>query len=111
MAGFGEREGEFRDEGVRILAFTAEAEDGARAMKEDQDLGFTVLYGLDVDEMEERYGLHVHRGETTHLQPAQVILDGEGDVVLVSSSSGAVGRLDAEDALQVVRRLEAPVSS
>jgi peroxiredoxin len=110
LAGFGEREEDFRDLGVRILAFTAEGEEDARAMKEDQDLGFTILYGLDVDEMQERYGLHVHRGERTYLQPAQVILDDQGDTVLVSSSSGAVGRVDAEDALEVVRGLEAKAS-
>ena len=102
MAGFGEHHDDFREAGVRLLALTAEDEDGARKMKQSEDLDFDILYGLDVDEMEERYGLHVHRGDPTHLQPAQFVLDADGRVILACSSSGRVGRLDAEEALEVV---------
>lgn len=88
---------------MRLVALTAEGEDGAREMKESEDLEFDILHGLDPDEMEERLGIHVHRGARTHLQPAQFVLDDEGRVVLACSSTGRVGRLDAGEALTVVR--------
>lgn len=103
MAGFGELHETFREHGVRLFALTAEDEEDARRMKEAENLEFDILYGLDVDDMEARYGIHVNRGKITHLQPAQFVLDDEGRVVLACYSSGRVGRLDADEALDVVR--------
>lgn len=104
MAGYGERHEEFRDEGIRVVALTAEDEGGARKMKEAEGLDFDILYGLDVDEMEERIGAYVEKGgEREHLQPAQFILKPDGTVALASYSSGPVGRLDAEEALEETR--------
>lgn len=102
MAGYAKHHDDFSEAGVRLVALTAEDEDGARKMKQAEDLDFDILYGLDVDDMETRYGIHVERGDPTHLQPAQFVLDTEGCVVLASSSTGRVGRLDAEEALEVV---------
>lgn len=70
-------------------------------MKEEH-LGFPVVYGLDVDDVGERFGLYVEKGERVHLQPAQFILDPEGRITFASYSSGPVGRLDAEEALSQI---------
>lgn len=107
MAGFETHASEYEAEGVRLVALSADGEDGARRMKEEEGLGFPVLFGLDVDDMHDRLGLYVERENRIHLQPAQFILDPEGRIRLASYSSGPVGRLNAEDALEEVEKAKA----
>lgn len=102
MAGFEEHADEFREQDVRIVALSADPEEGAERMMEKENLSFTVLYGLDVDDMKDRLGLYVRKGEKTHLQPAQLIVDAAGKIEFASYSSGKVGRLSAEEALDEV---------
>lgn len=68
-------------------------------MKEEEHLGFPVLYGLDVDDVRERFGTYVEKGERVYLQPTQLIVDPDGRITFASYSSGPVGRLTAEEAL------------
>lgn len=84
------------------MAISADDRDGAVEMKEDEGLDFPVLYGVDVDDIRERMGLYIQKNDVEHLQPAQFVLDPEGKVRYASYSSGKVGRLDAEEALEVV---------
>jgi peroxiredoxin len=99
LAGLQRHAEAFADADVRVLALSADDEEGARAMKDDEDLTFPVLYGLDVDDIQHRFGLYIEKGERTYLQPAQLIVDPDGRVTFASYSSGPVGRLDAEEAL------------
>ena len=96
----------FREAGVRRVAISADGEEGARSMKEDEELGFPVLYGVDCEEVRDRTGIYIaeHDGRA-HLQPAQFILDPEGTVRFASYSSGKVGRLDARAALEEIESL------
>ena len=105
MAGLQEHLEAYREEDVHVVALSADDREAAREMAEEEDLDFSVLYGLDVKDIRDRYGLYIHENERTHLQPAQFILDPEGNVQLASYSSGAVGRLDAEEALDEVLKL------
>ena len=98
---------ELEETGADLVALSADDEEGARTMQDEVDADFTVAYGVDVDEMEERLGLYVNRGERTHLQPAQLILDQDGTVRFASYSSGKVGRLEAEEALEELRGMSA----
>jgi peroxiredoxin len=107
LAGYQDLLDDFEENGADLVALSADDEEGARAMQDHVDADFTVAYGVDVDEMEERLGLYVNRGERTHLQPAQLILDEEGRVRFASYSSGKVGRLEAEEALGQVRGMSA----
>lgn len=101
MGDFQEHIRSYDDADVQVVALSADDEEGARAMMEEVDASFPIAYGLDVDEMEERVGTYVQKGgEREHLQPAQFILKPDGTVVLASYSSGPVGRLGAEDALE-----------
>lgn len=105
MGDFQEHVGSYDDADVQIVALSADGEEGARKMMEEVDVAFPILYGLDVDEMEERIGAYVETGgEREHLQPAQFILRPDGSVALACYSSGAVGRLGAEEALDEVRK-------
>jgi peroxiredoxin len=102
LAGFEEHAGAFLENDVRVVALSADPEEGAERMVEKEELSFPVLYGLDVDEMRDRLGLYVRKGEKTHLQPAQLIVGPEGTIEFASYSSGKVGRLSAEEALEEV---------
>ena len=99
----GDRDEEFRAADVRRVAISADDEDGARSMKEEEDLTFPVLYGVDCEDVRDRFGIYIaeHDGHA-HLQPAQFILDPEGTVRFASYSSGKVGRLDARAALEEI---------
>jgi peroxiredoxin len=89
LAGFAEHVDAYDDADVQIVALSADGEEGARKMQEEEGLSFPVLYGLDVDEMKEKLGLYIEHGDRDHLQPA-------------CYSSGAVGRLRADEALDRV---------
>lgn len=102
MAGLEEHSPQYEKADVRVVALSADDEGGAREMASDEDLSFPILYGLDVDDMNERVGLYVEKGEKTHLQPAQFVLDPGGRIRFASYSSGPVGRLSAAEALGVV---------
>ena len=104
MAGLEEHADEYEEAGVRIVALSADGEEGAREMVADEGLSFPVLYGLDVEQAKERFGLYIQKGEKTHLQPAQFVLDPDGAIRLACYSSGAVGRLDAAEMLGVVEK-------
>jgi peroxiredoxin len=102
LAGFAEHVDAYDDADVQIVALSADGEEGARKMQEEEGLSFPVLYGLDVDEMKEKLGLYIEHGDRDHLQPAQFILRPGGVVALACYSSGAVGRLRADEALDRV---------
>ena len=89
---------------MRIVALSADGEEGARKMVSEEELGFPVLYGLDVEDSRDRFGLYIQKGDRTHLQPAQFVLDPNGAIRLACYSSGAVGRLDAAEMLGVVEK-------
>lgn len=101
MGDFQDQIGAYDDADVQVVALSADGEEGAREMMEEVDVAFPILYGLDVDEMEERIGTYVEKGgDREHLQPAQFILKPDGTVALACYSSGAVGRLGAGEALK-----------
>ena len=104
MGDFQDHIGAYDDADVQVVALSADGEEGARKMMEEVDVAFPILYGLDVEEMEERIGTYVEKGgEREHLQPAQFILAPDGTVALACYSSGKVGRLGAEEALDAAK--------
>lgn len=106
MAGYQQHLDAYRNADVRLVALSADGREGARSMKEEEGLGFPVLYDLDVKEMHERLGLYIQENDRTHLQPAQFILDSSGVIRLCSYSSGPVGRLEGDEALEQVKSLK-----
>lgn len=104
MAGFAEHVDAYDEADVQIVALSADDEEGARTMKEEEDLSFPVLYGLDVDEVRDTVGTYIEHGKRDHLQPAQFILEPDGSIALACYSSGAVGRLTAEEVLERVEK-------
>lgn len=103
MAGLQAELEDFREEGVQIVTLSADDEEGARTMKEEEGLDFPVLHSLDVDEIRDRFGLYVEKKDRTHLQPAQLLVRPDGTIHLATYSSGKVGRLTASEVIEIVR--------
>lgn len=103
MAGLQEIRDEYEKADVRVVVLSADGREGAEEMKSDEGLDFPVLYGLDVDDVRDRFGLYIQKGGRTHLQPAQFIVRPDGTIELACYSSGKVGRLTAREALETAK--------
>lgn len=93
---------------AQVIAASSDDEAGAKEAAEEWGLEYTVLYDLDAEATSEAIGCYTgkHRGES-HIQPASFVLDRNGQVVHAVYSTGKVGRLSADDALTIVRELDA----
>lgn len=105
MADFNAHLGEFDEHGVQVLAASSDPLEEAQKTVELLELGYTVLYGLDLEATSAAIGCYTgeHEGRP-HLQPASFILKADGTIALATYSSGKVGRLTAADTLEIVRK-------
>lgn len=69
-------------------------------MAEKHEIGFPVVYGLDVRKEADRMGAYFD-SENGYFQPANFILR-DGKVVQATYSSGPLGRLQAEHVLMLI---------
>ncbi len=90
--------------GVRVVAFSADAEPAATAIVDKHQLGFPVGYGADVDIVADALGSYTN-DEPHFLQSTGFLLAPDGRVILASYSSGAIGRLTADDVAGLFRYL------
>jgi len=102
LAAFNEIKEEFDDFGVSILAASVDPLEKAAEVQEG--LRFPVAYGVTRDQAatigswwEERRSI---------IQPSEFILTQGGKVVSATYSTGPVGRLMPEDALQLIKFIE-----
>jgi len=90
--------------GVKVVAFSADAEPAATALVDKHHLSFPVGYGVDVDKVAEVLGCYTN-DEPRYLQSTGFLLAPDGTVILSSYSSGAIGRLTADDVAGLFRYL------
>jgi peroxiredoxin len=74
----------------------------AAATVEKQRLNFPVGYGADVDVIAASTGAYVN-DQPRYLQSTGFVLDPDGKVITAVYSSGAIGRLVADDVIGLVR--------
>lgn len=91
----------FEEADVRVVALSADPEAEAEATVEEHGLDYPVGFGLDPARMRETLGAYVDE-EDGYVQATGFVLRPGGTVALAVYSSGAVGRLVAEDALGLV---------
>ena len=103
MAGYEERRAAFLAEGVSIIAGTVDTEQ--QTLDVSQNLGFPVAYGMtraDGDAMgswwEER---------RDHIQPSEFVITKSGKVMMSTYSNSPIGRMDPEEALTLIKFLNA----
>jgi hypothetical protein len=69
-----------------------------------QELGFPIAYGVTREQADAIGAWWEDRRDI--IQPSEFVLDGDGKVLSATYSTGPVGRMDAGDALKLVKFLE-----
>ena len=103
MAGFEKLKDEFAAEGISVFAAAVDSAADTQAVQDD--VSFPVAYEVakaDADKLGAWWD-----SRRDFIQPSEFILRRDGRVVSATYSSGPVGRLDAGDALGLVKILKA----
>jgi peroxiredoxin len=102
LAGYDAIKAEFDEMGISILA--ASVDPLEKAAEVQGTLSFPIAYGVTRDQAtmidawwEDRRSI---------IQPSEFVLDGSGKVLSATYSTGPVGRMDAGDALRLVKFIE-----
>lgn len=85
-----------------VVSLSVDDEDTTRAMVEKHHLTFPVGHSADADKIAALTGAYVN-DEPHYLQATGFVLDPAGRVVVSVYSSGAIGRIVAEDAVGLIR--------
>lgn len=91
----------FQEADVRVAALSSDPESEALATVEQHGIEFPVAYGLDPLRMRETLGTYLAE-DATFIQATGFVLRPGGRIALAVYSSGAVGRLVADDVLGLV---------
>jgi peroxiredoxin len=92
------------DVGAKIVALSVDDETTTRELIAKHHLAFPVGHSADAHRIAAATGAFVN-DEPTYLQSTGFVLDPEGRVVVSVYSSGAIGRLVAEDVVGLIRYL------
>jgi peroxiredoxin len=90
------------DMDVRTVALSVDDESTTRELIAKHGLEFPVGHGADARAVAEATGAFVN-SEPVYLQSTGFVLDPEGRVIVSVYSSGAIGRLDPDDVVGLVR--------
>ncbi len=103
MAGFEKLKDEFAAEGISVFAAAVDSALDTQAVQ--KDVSFPVAYEVTQDDAE-KLGAWWD-GRRGFIQPSEFILRQDGRVMSATYSTGPVGRLDAGDALGLVKFFKA----
>ena len=84
------------------MALSVDSEEDAQKMVDRNKLTYPVLYGLDARETLETIGGYINE-DPLFLHPSGFILRPDGTIALLVQSSGAIGRLVANDSVGLMR--------
>ncbi len=101
MADFQAHLGEFTDRGVSVIAASSESEEEAGETAKQLGLSLPVGYGLEPADFALQFGAF-YSDDGTYLHATGFLLDPDGLVDISVYSCGAIGRLTASDALQIL---------
>jgi peroxiredoxin len=105
LAGYRDQYEELRNERVSVLALSVDPIEKAKETVEQDDLPYPVAWGLSVPEAAERIGGWWDEKRQI-VQPSEFLLGPDRKVLHVTYSSGPIGRIQAADALSLVRFLK-----
>lgn len=91
----------FKGIGVGVVALSVDSDGDAQKMVDRHALTYPVLYGLDARKIVATIGGYLNE-EPLYLHPSGFILRPNGTIVLLVQSSGAIGRLVAEDTVGLI---------
>jgi peroxiredoxin len=87
--------------GIRVVALSVDDRQDAATLVEKHRLNFPVGYRADADKVADLTGAYVN-DNPRYLQSTGFVLDPTGKVITAVYSSGAIGRLVAEDVMGFV---------
>lgn len=102
LASFARAARRFDELGIQVIALSVDDQAAAGALVEKLGLPFPVAYGADARHVAKLTGAYVNQ-EPLHLQSTGFVLDPRGRVLTAVYSSGAIGRLAADDVAGLVR--------
>lgn len=102
MVGYEEIKDELTAEGISVICAAVDDPDKAREVRDD--VSFPIAHGV-TEEQAQAIGAWWD-GKRGFIQPSEFILKKDGRVMSATYSTGPVGRLDAGDALALVKFLK-----
>ncbi len=88
-----------------MAALSVDSEEDAQKMVDRHKLTYPILHGLDARETMATIGGYINE-EPLYLHPSGFILRPDGTIVLLVQSSGAIGRLVANDTISLIQHYQ-----
>ena len=88
-----------------MVALSVDSEEDAQKMVDRHKLTYPVLYGLNARETMAPIGGYINK-EPLYLHPSGFILRPDGTIILLVQSSGAIGRLVANDTIGLTQHYQ-----
>lgn len=102
LAAFSRAANTLAELGVKVVALSVDDEADSLVLVEKHRLGFPIGYGADADKIAAATGAYTN-DSPRYLQSTGFVLDPGGKVLTAVYSSGAIGRLVADDVAGFVR--------
>ena len=102
LAGFARAHAKLAELGIKVVALSVDDEQTSAALIDKLHLQFPVGYGANADCIAHTLGAYTN-ADPKHLQGTGFVLDPDGRVLIALYSSGAIGRLVADDVAGFVR--------
>lgn len=102
LSGFARAKESLSNVGIEVVALSVDTRANAAALAEKHLLNFPVGYGVDAEKIAATTGAYLNENPRC-LQTTGFVLDPLGKVITAVYSSGAIGRLVAEDVVGLVR--------
>ena len=102
LAAFARAREKLDELGLKTAALSVDSKVDAAALVDKHKLSFPVAYGADADKIAAATGAYVN-DSPRYLQSTGFVLDPNGKVITAVYSSGAIGRLVAEDVVGLIR--------
>jgi len=105
LAAFSRAADTFAELGIKVVAFSVDDEAATAALVEKHHLAFPVGHSVDPDKIAAATGAYTN-DDPHYLQSTGFVLAPDGTVATAVYSSGAIGRLVADDVAGLVRYVQ-----
>ncbi len=102
LAAFSRAADSLAELGIRVVALSVDDEATSAALVDKHHLGFPVAHSADADTVAAATGAYTN-GDPHYLQSTGFVLAPDSTVITAVYSSGAIGRLVADDVVGLVR--------
>lgn len=98
---------DFEAIGVRVIAISADTLEEARKTVDAHHIAYPVLYGAEPAAVAQSFGTHTAaNARGAYVNSTGFVVNPKGEIVVAVYSTGAIGRITADDALGFVKYLQ-----